>query len=437
VRRQRSKGRIASAGVAVIYAMGALSGQARAAGDADPYLFDAHARTVTGAAVSTDAEELNAGSVYRSTIKPGAQLYYQVDLDATSNAYVSAVAVPGLGPQVTAGYSDGIKVTLEDSRGSTCGYEDNAVFGAAQYPRPLAAYASRTVGGNSVSCRQAGPYYVLIERETSANSAQGNWGLEIRFDTEPGLESGADSPTQAPTRWPSAPPVPPGGAGERTRGGTGFNDAAKLDSGVWVDRIEPGQTLFYRVPVGWGQQLFADTDLGSSTGDGFVGSALTLRLYNPVRGGVAMGSTAYDGKPKSAVLDPMAPVAYQNRYSMTDEIKGARMAGDYYLAVSLSPDVAKEFGQKKYGITLRMKVRGDKSSAPRYAGAVPDFGATGDGQRPDNGTMTMVGAAGIGTGTALVLGLGMWTLLARRRAAADIRQPSAPPQQQYGPPPAW
>ena len=251
VRRQRSKGRIASAGVAVIYAMGALSGQARAAGDADPYLFDAHARTVTGAAVSTDAEELNAGSVYRSTIKPGAQLYYQVDLDATSNAYVSAVAVPGLGPQLTAGYSDGIKVTLEDSRGSTCGYEDNAVFGAAQYPRPLAAYASRTVGGNSVSCRQAGPYYVLIERETSANSAQGNWGLEIRFDTEPGLESGADSPTQAPTRWPSAPPVPPGGAGERTRGGTGFNDAAKLDSGVWVDRIEPGQTLFYRVPVGW------------------------------------------------------------------------------------------------------------------------------------------------------------------------------------------
>lgn len=39
-------------------------------------------------------------------------------------------------------------------------------------------------------------------------------------------------------------------------------------------------------------------------------------------------------------------------------------------------------------------------------------------QAAKSGPMTVVAAAGIGTGSALVLGLGVWTLLARRRAAA-------------------
>lgn len=431
---QRSRGRIASAAVAAICATVALPGQARALEDPDPYVFDSHAGTVAGAAVSTDARQLEAGSAYRSTIKPGAQLYYQVDLDATSNAYVSAVAVPGLGPQAKVAYGDGIKVTLQDPEGSTCGYEDDAVFGAAEYPRPIAAYASRTIRGTSTSCQAAGPYYVLIERETKATSAKENWDLEIRFDTEPGLKSGSDGPTAAPTSWPSASPVPPGGASRHIQGGTGFNDAAKLGEGVWDDRIRPGQTRFYRVPVGWAQQLFATAELGSSTGEGFVGNALTMRLYNPVRGPVSKGDTAYDGKPKAAALDPMAPAAYVNRYSTRDAVKGARMAGDYYLAVSLSPDVARDFGQKQYGVTLRTNVKGDRKPAPAYAGAVPDFGAPDEGQSAGNGTMTLVAAAGIGVGTVLLLGLGSWTLIARRRAAAGGPQPQA---EQFGPPPAW
>ncbi|MEV6793756.1 hypothetical protein AB0M87_17515 [Streptomyces sp. NPDC051320] len=417
-------------------AWGVLPGQAWATDSPGSYVFDAHARTVAGAAVSTDAEQLKAGSVYRSTIKPGGQLYYQVDLDATSNAYVSAVAVPPLGSQASVGYSDGIKVTFEDPEGGPCGYDQAAVFGSAEYPRPIAAYASRTVGGSRVLCRTAGPYYVLIERETKATSTHENWNLEIRFDTEPGLKPGADSPTQAPTSWPSASAVPPSGTSERTHGGTGFNDAHELTAGVWQDRIEPGRTLFYRVPVGWGQQVFATADLGSSTGDGYVGSALTMRLYNPVRGGVTAGSTAFDGKPKSAALDPMAPVAYVNRYSVIEEVNGARTAGDYYLAVSLSPDVGKEFGRKKYGVTLRMTVRGDKTPAPAYAGAAPGFGGADAGQGTDNATMTWVGVAGIGAGTVLILGLGMWTVLARRPAATDRPQAPAPVGQRYGPPPA-
>ncbi|MCZ0980358.1 hypothetical protein O1L60_18945 [Streptomyces diastatochromogenes] len=49
----------------------------------------------------------------------------------------------------------------------------------------------------------------------------------------------------------------------------------------------------------------------------------------------------------------------------------------------------------------------DREAAENGAAGAP---ATADG------TMKAVAAAGIGTGTFLLLGLGAWTLLARRRA---------------------
>ncbi|WP_328377856.1 hypothetical protein OHB13_18655 [Streptomyces sp. NBC_00440] len=437
MKRQRSLGRVALAAVAAVCSVGAFPGQAAAVGEPGPYAFDHHATTVAGAVASTDAKQLKAGSTYRSSIEPGGQLYYQVELDAASDAYVSAVAVPRLGPQEKVDYADGIKVSLQDLKGNSCGNDNDAVFGSAGYPRPIAAHATRTVKKDGIFCQSAGPYYVLIERTTKATSAQDEWGLEIRVDSEPGLKSGSAGPTEAPSSWPSASPVPPAGTAQRAEGGTGFNDAAALKPGVWDDRIKPGQTRFYRVPVGWGQQLFASTDLGSSTGSGFVASALSVQLYNPVRSAVSTGYTLYDGKPKSAAPDPLPPVAYRNRYSVRDEVSGARMAGDYYLAVTLSPDVAKSFGEKGYGLTLRMSVKGTEGPPPAYAGAVPHYG-TSAGESAGHGAMRLVGIAGISAGTVLVLGLGVWTLLARRRAGTvPVQQQGRQSPPQYGPPSAW
>ncbi|WP_405778826.1 hypothetical protein [Streptomyces sp. NBC_00859] len=386
---------------------------------------------------STEAAQLKDGAVYRSSIGPGARLYYQVALDATSDAYVSAVAVPKLGPQVKVDYTDGIKVTLQDLQGDSCGNDGDAVFGSAEYPRPIAAQAGRRIKKDGLYCQAAGPYYVLIERTTKAAAAQEDWGLEIRVDSEPGLKAGSGGPTAAPTSWPSASPVPPTGTADRTEGGTGFNDATVLKPGVWDDRITPGQTRFYRVPVGWGQQLFAGADLGSSSGDGFVASAFAVQLYNPVRSAITEGSTAYDGKPKSTGPDPMPPVAYKNRYSVRGDVSGAGIAGDYYLAVTLSPDVAKAFGEKQYGLTLRLSVKGEESPPPAYTGATPRFGTSGGGDA-GRSSMKLVGVAGIGAGTVLVLVLGVWTLIARRRTGM-MAAPGAgqQPPAQYGPPPAW
>ncbi|MET7712773.1 hypothetical protein [Streptomyces sp. NPDC005407] len=476
MKRQRGRGRVALAGMAAMCAVAALPGQAWAVGKPNPYAFDSEAKTVRGSAVNSDGPPLTAGSTYKDTINPGEKRYYRVDLDAKANAYVSAVAVPKLATKV--GYADKLSVSIEDRSGTKCG-DDDAQFGSATYVRPVAAYADRTIDKESSSCQEAGAYYVLLERTSEGASTPEPWDVEIRFASEPGLKSAG--PTAPPEDWPSASPAVPGGGPEKRQGGTSFTDATGLTQGEWQDEIMPGQTLFYRVPVDWGQQIFASADLGTSAADDSaqgVGNALVLALHNPARGMVQDASSVYyDGKQKSLAMDPLPPVAYENRYD-SGSTSAMRFAGWYYLSVTLNPEVGEEYGKKPIPLTLRVNVEGEAQSAPAYAGPAGDFEVTKDDQEAaDSGksapeaaksdTMQLVAAAGIGAGIVLVLGLGVWTLLARRRTATagagagaglgaapgpvgpgqapgqrqvsgQVHGPGqAPGPGQYGPPPSW
>jgi hypothetical protein len=437
------------AGATVLCVVAGLPGQALAAGEPSPYVFDPEAEPVRGAVTTADAPALKAGTTYKDSIKPKGKLFYRLDLDAKTNAYVSAVAVPKIGPKVGSG--DDLKVSVLDRDSSSCDFGDSVSFGSSDdFARPLSTYAGRRIEAGSSSCQEAGTYYVLVERGTAATSAPEDWDLEIRHQSEPGLSTAG--PTEAPENWSSASPAPPAGGPRERHGGTGFNDATGLATGEWSDRIKPGESLFYRVPVDWGQQIFSDIDLHSAAGakSGFVGSALSFALYNPARGHVQnAGSLSYDGKQKSASMEPLPPVAYENRFTSSSGDEDMQLAGWYYLRVTLNPEVGKVFGDQPYGMTLRVSVEGKKGRGPAYAGAAGDFGvseddreAAADGQRASDtqnrGTMRVVAAAGIGTGTVLLLGLGVWTLLARRRAGADDPGPVPPQQGQgYGPPAGW
>ncbi|WP_443077105.1 hypothetical protein [Streptomyces sp. SP18CS02] len=422
----------------------ALPGQAWAAGESGSYVFADGIKQVRGAATTSDAPRLAAGATYKDAIKGGGKLIYRVDLDAKTNAYVSAVAVPGAGSQVD--LMDGLKVSLQDRDGYDCGSNESR-FGSATYPRPIADYAHRTLEKDSSSCQEAGSYYVVIER-TGKAASPGSWDLEIRHVLEPKPKT--EGPTAAPENWASASPAPPAGGPRERPGGTSFFDATGLAEGEWTDRIEPGRSRFYRVPVDWGQQIFASADLGSSSGNGFVGSALAMTLFNPVQGVVSStDSMSYDGKQKSAALDPLPPVRYENRYDSSSDFENTRFAGWYYLRVSLNPEVGEKFGKKPYGLTLRINVKGTPQKAPAYDGPAGIFAVTQDDKEaaasgqsaPEaekSDTMKLVAAAGIGAGSVLVLGLGAWTLLARRRGAAADGGPAAREEPaQYGPPTSW
>ncbi|GHH38570.1 hypothetical protein GCM10018773_16950 [Streptomyces candidus] len=438
------------AGTAALCVVAGLPGQAWADEPA-PYVFATAAQPVRGAVSTAEAPALAAGRTYRDSIEPTGKRFYRLDLDARTNAYVSAVAVPKLGAKVGSG--DDLKVSVLDRDSSSCDPGDRVSFGGSDgYARPLSTYAGRLIEKGSRSCQDAGTYYVLVERGSSATSAPENWDLEIRHQTEPGLKTAG--PTKAAESWPSASPDPPTGGPQKRHGGTGFNDATGLTTGEWSDGIRPGESLFYRVPVDWGQQIFSDIDLHSAVGEkkGAVGSALSFALFNPARGFVQQANPLlYDGKQKSASMDPLPPVAYENRFTSSSGDKNMQLAGWYYLRVTLNPKVGKVFGDQSYGMTLRVGVKGEEGKAgPAYAGAAGDFGvsdedreAAADGvsaaQEERSGTMRVVAAAGIGSGTVLVLGLGVWTLLARRRAGTEVpgSASAAVPQhqeQRYGPP---
>ncbi|MET8687538.1 hypothetical protein ABZV77_25320 [Streptomyces sp. NPDC004732] len=498
--------------------MAVLPGQAGAAGTPGPYAFAEGAETVEGATSNVEGHRLTPGRTYKSSLPRVGQRFYRLELKAEDSAYVSVTAIPKADTAVS--YADGIEVSVQDSDGNNCSplEAEEARFGSSQSPRPITATAARRAGPNEKSCTGAGTYYVLVERTRSSATgrsaaAQEDWDLELHVASEPALR--AEGETTPPRAWDSATPVPPSGERRPREGGTSFNDARALEKGVWGAGIEPGETLFYRVPVDWGQQLSVAAELGSSSGGvgsggsvggsgvgvgaggagggtartprtardtGYVSSALVMSVHNPVRAQVEDSDTAYDGKQKSTAMDPLPPVAYENRFGLTDEVAAMRFAGWYYVSVHLSPDVAEKFGEAPLELTLRVDVDGSPRPGPAYAGSprpADDFGVSdrdaeaaqrgdtaeagsgaggqGDGRADgrDDGLMAVVAAGGIGTGVVLLAILGVWTLIARRRAGAALAAAavSAPgggaeggagggaegarEAARFGPPPGW
>ncbi|MGW3407933.1 hypothetical protein [Streptomyces sp. NPDC000888] len=411
----------------------AAGSQVGTAGTPKPYAFAEDAIPVEGTADTTNSVRLDPGKAYKSSIPRDGKLYYRLQLDATSNAYVSATAIPRAGETVT--YADAVKVSVQDGNSRNCSFSETAHFGATQSSRPIAAWASRETDGDRYACQTAGAYYVVVERSGTTGSSSGDWDLELGFVSEPSLKKAGS--TTAPETWNSASPNALAGEPQARLGGAGFTKATALKQGVWQDTISPGQTLFYKVPVDWGQQLYTTAELGSSnsSGNGYVGTALVMSLYNPVRGFVDDVGSGYDGSQRSSALDPLPPVAYDNRYALSDGVTAMRFPGSYYLVVHLASQVADKFADGPFGLTLRVRVDGTAQTGPAYAGqaqprdafavpsgdiddAVGGAGGPGGGSagESDSGTMKLIAAGGIGAGSVLVLTLGMWTVVARRRA---------------------
>ncbi|MER6277293.1 hypothetical protein ABT202_13430 [Streptomyces sp900105245] len=410
---------------------------ARAAGPGG-YAFSPGARTVAGATGTADAETLEAGRTYRSSLPRNGKLYYRLRLTATGTAYVPVTAVPPAHATVAA--TDGIRVSVRDSAGVPCSYA-SAHFGAGLSPRPVTALVQRETG--KALCRGAGTYYLLVER-VDADGPGGTaparrWDLEIAPVTEPGPERAG--PTTAPRTWDSATPEPLAGEARNRSGGAGFAVAVPVGQGVWHTTLVPGETLFYKVPLDWGRRLHASAELSGSPGHGYVGGALDLALHNPVRGSVDDASLGYTGARKSVALAPVPPVEYANRYAVPTGVTSVRFAGDYYLVLHLSEQMTGLYGGGPFDVTLRVRVDGRAHAGPDYAGEpMPEDvftvtaqdreqalagspGSPGGGGDP---AMRLLAAGGIGLGTALLLVLGGWTLAGRRtQTRVSAQKPTA------------
>ncbi|MEU2155558.1 hypothetical protein ABZ532_11170 [Streptomyces sp. NPDC019396] len=226
--------------------------------------------------------------------------------------------------------------------------------------------------------------------------------------------------------------VMPLGDPEDVAGGTGFNDAREIGQGVWRDRILPSQTRWYKVPVGWGQQLRYDVEFaneptverapGTSGASGNWSYGAT-DVFTPARAPVGGGSTefgqrtVYDGRPAALKMGTV-PVSWTNRYEHHPDVIPVHQDGAYYIAATLGSRAAEIAENPQVGVVLRVAVLGEAKSGPQYGAPVAVMkpatraDGAGTGGAGWTGTMTAMVAGG-----AAVLIAGIVSALVRTRAA--------------------
>ena len=232
-------------------------------------------------------------------------------------------------------------------------------------------------------------------------------------------------------------------------GGGGFADAPELAPGSYEETILPGEQLYYRVRVDFGQQAAFTTTIGPKDGLGsadYVG--FKVDSWNPAldettrvwtKGG-EKNSGSLDRAKNSIVLGEFVPeVRYRNKESTGnfqtayDDLPKASLPGYYYFAVGREHAT----GTTEEGpVTVRIDVdvNGTVTGLPNYVGAAaPASGTTSSDSStsPADDTATTDGAAtdagaedeggglplpwiGGGLLAALVLGAGGWLALRGR-----------------------
>ncbi|MCI0383530.1 hypothetical protein [Streptomyces sp. CNQ085] len=423
------------AAAAALCAVAAPPGAAAAAPSDGPDDLPAYetapgAQRVEGQESSAHGPAIEPG-FHTDDIGPGERRYYSVTLDGESNVWISATALPEPGSRVRS--MDGIEVTLESADGDNCG-DGDASFGSDDTARPIADLAGRMIREDGY-CQEPGVYHFSVERESDETADSTRWPLEISFMREPGVRRPASEGTSgaAPDAATPSPPAAPKGETRPIEGGTGFNDAPGMGEGNWSDRLRPGETRFYKVPLDWGQRLHTRVEFGTararSGGASYIGGAFRVDFYNTARGRIGTGGVGYrPDKPAAYRLDGQR-VAFANRFDGGTELGGTRFAGWYHIAVHANGKLA-ESVEGTVPVVLRTTVVGEPEAGPEYEGNAGEAGfAVTDGDREaaaeglnrsaaeSGDTLRLLGWAGIGVGTALILGLGLWTFLARRSAA--------------------
>ncbi|MEO3765789.1 VWA domain-containing protein [Streptomyces sp. B5E4] len=375
---------------------------------------------------------------YLDSIGAGETKWYAAELDAASAADFGVTAVPQ--PGVPVAYGDGIELELHatDDHDTRCDAQDDR-FEQDEGAQPLTDAVSRIPSADGGEpCDAADRYLLSVHRTSDAGSDRARWPLELVVGREEPLRPGV-TPAQSETGYGPAgdegaelPTAEP----EDITGGTGFNDAEAIGPGVWRDELLPAQTRFYKVGVGWGQQLRYRVEFANEpTLDGAAGvsSFAATDLYAPGRAVVGDGpfssSRSYYGEPVAADLGTV-PVSWTNRYETATEVVPVRRGGEYYLSVSLGPDAAQFAQNTAIGVVLRVDVLGEEKSGPRHGAPAVAEGENGgaDGGRDaragadEESSDSVLPLAGGIAGGVLLVGAGVAFVIVRNRkrpAAAE------------------
>jgi len=335
--------------------------------------YEVSGEPVTGSDLSADAPLLEPGQ-YTDTLPGGTTRWYAVDLPAGATPYFAATTVPPSGAKVEQ-LASVVELEIVNSLGQRCGSTSESVsqyFGGVpttNVARPGVVDGEWEGSFRFADCGPPGRYAVGVSSGFFEGDVE--LPLELRYLLEPSVRNAELLP--APVTDPMGAQPTSGAERGEVDGGAAFASAAELQPGVYRTDIKPGETLYFAVPVGWGQSLsYAATLPGDATPEsaGAVSLVLYTQAYSPARVPVPEGDLStyagYTGQYGGEVTasEALPPVLWRNRESDDARIAATSLAGDQIIRVNLG-----KLSDYEDALPLRLavSVTGETSGAPDYA----------------------------------------------------------------------
>lgn len=334
---------------------------------------------VDGTPEPAGAPVITAGDwVDVSKIPTNGHSYYRIE-----RQYESSVVVAGTAWRGSPGGNNSSALTLQTPDGRSCD-TNVAQAGAGE----LVGNAV-TVGADSPEECLEGDLILGVEIQWISESPEGP--LEIRV-LEPGEVTDVDSlPEPAEPTWQAPPATQPRA---KVTGGTSFADAEPLSPGSYRGEIVPGEILTFSVDADYGQQIHARLNyppLPSGYED--VAALTQVEIFSPARAR-AYGSLSEAPESQRTHLQQdgvtlttmtSSPISIHNLSGGTDE-QGASLAGDYTVAVTMSP-TKERTPSYEVPFQLDIGVTGQVAGVPEF-GQVPVAGPTEPTEDPESAVPT-------------------------------------------------
>jgi Ca-activated chloride channel homolog len=317
---------------------------------------------ITGAEQQDRAPAVKPGA-YLDQLDPNGRKYYAVDVPAGYTLYVTATL-----SQINVAVRGVLTVTRYAGDGTECD-RSNATAVSLQ-PVITTVHTWSGPDGTRPSqkpCDRPGPQGVRVFWDPVASKRQTTASLELLIGLEPPVTG-----NRGPEPGGQVPLAEPNGQPTLVVGGGSFGAATTMDgSGSYTDTIRPGELVYYRVRLDWGQGMAYRVRAaeGASYQPKNGGNAFT-NWYNPVREVMDSDGAIYRGQAfKLPTREPAfssRTIRYRNREeSNGTDGRGQSVAGWYYISFFYK-GVGKE--ALPMSITIDLSVVGDAEPGPRYAG---------------------------------------------------------------------
>lgn len=432
------------AGMAAATMVGAAVSAAPSASAAELTPFTIGGAQTRLSTATGSAPELTPGLYHDSLPLDTAHHYAKVTRQAGESLTVTVSGAPtekGSPYVSTAEHALTVALVLPD--GTSCAQDQQSISAKSSLKllsatAALDAAKSKRDSYQSKDCMAATSFLVDITR--TAPTDGGALPVELLMTREPKTSGSTGSP--APVADLSAIQALPKEATASIDPGHGFSDAPTVTTGNTTNvALTLGDTIYYKVRVGWGQRLAASVELPRN-GSNFamqVDTASAISIYSPQRvlldpnssSKVSESTTMFakDGATKT-IGSYTAPIAWANRdldYSASGDVgsdaaQWATAAGWYYVAVRTAPYDSATSRTDLAAIPARLTVivTGTAGQGPTYVDAggqaisQPAPGEVSAGGQ-ESSSFPWVAVGGSAVVVLLAAGAVLWALRQRRR----------------------